>query len=445
MGPLFARRRHLWRRQMNSGPSLLDALPEPSARRLAIRVTPDALRRIRSPHPWVYDRSIDTVNHDDGAPGDIGVVFDKDRKFAAIGLWDPNSPIRLRMIHVGKPVTIDGAWFGQRIAESVERRQAIFDQHAQSGAAHRPGYRAVNGENDGLPALVVDCYADVAVIKLYSEIWYPHLRSIVDSVIATTNSSTVVLRLARNLQDRSSYGLADGDVLVGETPEGPILFSEGGLTFEADVLTGQKTGHFLDQRSNRMHVGELSEGKRVLDVFASTGGFTVHAAAGGATSVHAIDASQPTLDVVQRNLDHNADVPAVAACYVTTQAEDAFDAMGALSRSGHKYDIVIVDPPSFAQKAATVGRARAAYAKLTKLAIGLVEEGGILVQASCSSRVTRGEFFETVTEAAYEHGATFTELRRTGHDVDHPVSFDEGEYLKAGFWQVDPGYAGRRR
>ncbi|MGH1490236.1 MAG: class I SAM-dependent rRNA methyltransferase [Acidimicrobiales bacterium] len=427
---------------MSSGSSLLDALPEPSARRLAIRVTPDALRRIRSRHPWVYDGSIDSVNHDDGAPGDIGVVFDKNRKFAAIGLWDPNSPIRLRMIHVGKPVTIDGAWFGERIAESVERRQVIFDQHAQNAdAVHRPGYRAVNGENDGLPALVVDCYADVAVIKLYSEIWYSHLGSIVEAVIATTDSSTVVLRLARNLQERESYGLTDGDVLVGDAPDGPILFSEGGLTFEADVQTGQKTGHFLDQRANRIHVGELSAGKRVLDVFASTGGFTVHAAAGGATSVHAIDASQPTLDVVQRNLDHNANVPAVVGCEVTTQAEDAFDAMGALSRSGHKYDIVIVDPPSFAQKATTVGRARAAYAKLTKLAIGLVEEGGILVQASCSSRVTPEEFFETVAEAAYDHGATFTELRRTGHDVDHPVSFDQGEYLKAGFWQVDPGSA----
>jgi len=424
---------------MSGRSGLLEALPAPSARRLAVRVTPDALRRIRARHPWVYDRSIDSVNHQDGAPGDIGVVFDKNRKFAAIGLWDPNSPIRLRMIHVGNPVTIDGAWFGERIAESVARRQVIFDRHQSGGAAHGPGYRAVNGENDGLPALVVDCYADVAVIKLYSEIWYPYLATIVDAVIATTNSSTVVLRLARNLAKRESFGLGDGDVIVGDEPEGPILFSEGNLTFEADVQTGQKTGHFLDQRANRLHVGKLSGGKRVLDVFASTGGFTVHAAAGGAVAVHAIDASEPTLDVVRRNLDHNADIPSVAACKVTTEVDDAFDAMGAIGRSGAKFDLVIVDPPSFAQKAATVGRARAAYAKLTKLAIGLTKDDGILVQASCSSRVTPEDFFHTVTRAAFEHGATFTELRRTGHDVDHPVSFDEGEYLKAGFWRVDPG------
>ncbi|MGB5760542.1 MAG: class I SAM-dependent rRNA methyltransferase [Acidimicrobiales bacterium] len=428
---------------MSDGSGLLDAMPAPSTRRLAIRVTPDALRRIRARHPWVFDRSIDSVNHEDGAPGDIGVVFDRNRKFAAIGLWDPNSPIRLRMIHVGEPVMIDAAWFAERIAESVARRQAIFDRHlGASSAAHGPGYRAVNGENDGLPALVVDCYADVAVIKLYSEIWYPHLAPIVDAVIAATNSSTVVLRLARNLLERECYGLGDGDVIVGDVPEGPVLFSEGDLTFEADVRTGQKTGYFLDQRANRGHVRTLSAGERVLDVFASTGGFTVHAAAGGAVSVHAVDASGPTLDVIRRNLDHNANVPSVAACQVTTEVSDAFDAMGALSRAGRKYDLVIVDPPSFAQKATTVGRARAAYAKLTKLAIGLIQDGGILVQASCSSRVTPDDFFATVTGAALEHGATFTELRRTGHDVDHPVTFDEGEYLKAGFWRVDPG---RRR
>ncbi|MFK8024634.1 MAG: class I SAM-dependent rRNA methyltransferase [Ilumatobacter sp.] len=429
---------------MAHGTSLLDALPAPNERRLALRVTPDALRRIRARHPWVYDRSIDSVNHDDGAPGDVGIVFDKNRKFAAIGLWDPNSPIRLRMIHVGDPVTIDAGWFAERIAASVSRRQVIFDRHVGSGkAVHGPGYRAVNGENDGLPALVVDVYDSVAVIKLYSEIWYPHLRAVVDGVLAATSADTVVLRLARNLLERESYGLDDGDVIVGEVPEGPVLFSEGDLTFEADVQRGQKTGHFLDQRVNRLHVGRLARDKRVLDVFASTGGFSVHAAAGGATSVHAVDASEPTLDVLRRNLDHNADRPEVQACHVTTEVSDAFDAMGALARSGRKFDLVIVDPPSFAQKAATVGRARAAYAKLTKLAIGLVDDGGILVQASCSSRVTPTEFFDTVTEAAKEHGATFTELRRTGHDIDHPVTYDEGEYLKCGYWRVEPGWRSR--
>ena len=430
---------------MRPGSDLLAALPIPSQRRLAVRVTPDALRRIRGRHPWVYDRSVESVSPEDGAPGDLGIVFDRNRKFAAIGLWDPNSPIRLRMIHVGDPVTIDGAWFAERIEESVARRQVLFDRHVGSGrAAHGPGLRLVNGENDGLPGLVVDRYDHVAVVKLYSEVWFAHLRDVVAGVLAVGGTDTVVLRLARNLASVETYGLDDGDVIVGDVPDGPVLFSEADLTFEADVQRGQKTGHFLDQRLNRLAVGKISGGKRMLDVFASTGGFTVHAAAGGALSVHAVDASAPTLEVARRNLDHNADVPAVAACAVTTQVADAFDAMGALSRAGRRFDLVVVDPPSFAQKAADVGRARAAYAKLTKLAIGLIEDGGILVQASCSSRVTATDFFDTVTAAAEEHGADFTELRRTGHDVDHPVSFDEGEYLKAGFWRVETGSRRRR-
>lgn len=419
---------------------VLDGLPPVAERRLAIRVTPDALRRIRAGHPWVYDRSITSATHDDLPPGSLGVVFDRNRRFVGIGLWDPNSPIRLRMLHVGDPATIDGEWLAGRIRASVARRHDLLDHHRRSHpAAPGLGYRAVNGENDGLPSLVVDCYADVAVIKLYSEIWYPHLRSVVEAVKAVTGSSTVVLRLARNLADRERHGLSDGDVLTGPAPDGPVLFGEGGLTFEAEVRTGQKTGHFLDQRANRLLVGELSAGRRVLDMFASTGGFTVHAAAGGAVSVHAVDASGPTLEVVGRNLAHNAGVPAVAACRVTTEVGDAFDAMGALGRAGRRFDVVVVDPPSFAQKAATVGRARAAYAKLTRLAMAVVEPGGVLVQASCSSRVSPAEFFATVTEAAADHGATLTELRRTGHDVDHPIGYAEGEYLKAGFWRVEPG------
>ena len=129
------RRRCVTGSVVNTGSSLLDGLPAPSDRRLAVRVTPDALRRIRARHPWVYDRSIESVNHDDGAPGDLGIVFDRNRKFAAIGLWDPNSPIRLRMIHVGDPVTVDAAWFAERIAESVARRQVLFDRHVGSGRA----------------------------------------------------------------------------------------------------------------------------------------------------------------------------------------------------------------------------------------------------------------------------------------------------------------------
>lgn len=416
----------------------LGRLPTPGDRRLAVRVTPDALRRIRGGHPWLYDGSIESVSHD-GAPGDLGVVFDRNRRFAAIGLWDPGSPIRLKVLHAGSPTTVDDAWFRSRIAESVERRAPLWSGVRRGDL----GYRAVNGENDGLPSLVVDCYAEVAVIKLYSAVWFPYLRTVVDGVVEATDAEHVVLRLARGLQERESYGLGDGDVLVGDPPD-PVLFREGRLMFEADVRDGQKTGHFLDQRANRLFVAKMASGRSLLDLFASTGGFSVHAAAGGATRVHAVDQSAPTLAVAGRNRDRNAAVGGVADCEFTTECADAFDALGRIGRSSRRFDIVVIDPPSFAQKATAVDRATAAYAKLTRLAMGVVEPGGVLVQASCSSRVTSEEFFDTVTAAAVDHGARLTEIRRTGHDIDHPVTFPEGAYLKAGFWRVDTGRRAHR-
>ncbi|MEL6892266.1 MAG: class I SAM-dependent methyltransferase [Actinomycetota bacterium] len=411
------------------------ALPAPGARRLAIRVTPDAVRRLRGGHPWLYDGSIDSVSHD-GEPGDLGVVFDRDRKFAAIGLWDPTSPIQLKVLHAGSPTTIDAEWFADRLGTAVARRAPLWRDADRAML----GYRAVNGENDGLPGLVVDVYAAVAVVKLYTPAWFAHLRPVVDAAIAATGATTVVLRLARSVAGHElteRVGADDGDVIVGDPIDGPVLFTENGLTLEADVRAGQKTGHFLDQRTNHRIVRNLARGLDVLDVFASTGGFTAHAAAGGASSVHAVDISQPTLAVTERNLAHNASNPRVSACRVTTEVGDAFEVMERMTAEHRRFGMVIVDPPSFAQNAASIKTALGAYTRLTHLALSLVVDGGILVQASCSSRVTAADFFERIALVAEGRAIDLTLLRRTGHDIDHPVTFPEGAYLKAGVWRVE--------
>jgi 23S rRNA (cytosine1962-C5)-methyltransferase len=219
-------------------------------------------------------------------------------------------------------------------------------------------------------------------------------------------------------------------------PDGPVQFLESGLKFEADVRAGQKTGHFLDQRANRIRVGAMASGRDVLDVFASTGGFSVHAAAGGAASVHAIDLSAPTLAAAERNMALNVELDAVRRCAFSTEVGDAFEVMVQLARAGKTYDIVVVDPPSFAQRQSNVDGALRAYTRLTHLALRLVRSRGVLVQASCSSRVTADQFFDTVLDAAVSAGRSMSELERTGHDIDHPVGFREGAYLKAGFWRV---------
>jgi 23S rRNA (cytosine1962-C5)-methyltransferase len=407
----------------------LALLPSLGERRLAVRVTPDAYRQIRGGSPWLYDGSITSVSHE-GAPGDLAVIFDDDRKFAAIGLWDPSSPIRVKVLHQGAPATIDRSWWRSRISAALARRVSLTDDDTTTA------YRCVHGENDGLPGLVVDRYDQTAVVKLYTPAWFSHLAVLVDVLVELMTPVRVVLRLSRSVASGETFGLADGDTIVGDAPQGPVPFRERDLTMEADVVHGQKTGHFLDQRDNRALVRSMAAGASVLDVFASTGGFSLAAAAGGATSVHLVDQSAPALATAERNIGHNQRLGEVRRCAVHTTAGDAFKVLADLARKGEHFDIVILDPPSFASNQAAVPRALAAYARLTRLALAVVEPGGTLVLASCSSRVTADEFVSTVLAAAASAGADVHETRRTGHPVDHPIGFEYGAYLKAVYLTV---------
>jgi len=400
--------------------------------RLAVRLTPDGLRQVRGGHPWVFEGSIRSVGAE-GRSGDLAVVFDDKRRFAAIGLWDPGSPIRIKILHQGSPRPIDTGFWRERITSALDLRQVF----TAASDASQLGYRVVSGENDGLPGLVADRYADVLVVKVYSAAWLPHLDDVVDQLAAATGVTAVVLRGSRLVQDDPMWadaGCRDGDVVRGRLEDDTIRFRENGLWFDADVRHGQKTGHFLDQRANRAAVRDRAHGKDVLDVFCSTGGFTVHAAAGGAASVTSVDLSQPTLRMVEHNLFLNDDRPAVRSCRHEAVAGDAFQVLGRLAGEGRTFDLVVVDPPSFAQRQADVPGAERAYRRLTRSALRVIREGGTLVQASCSSRVPADRFFDLVASEADAAGRPLRLRTRTGHDIDHPVGFPEGAYLKAGFW-----------
>jgi hypothetical protein len=216
-------------------------LPRVSDRRLAVRVTAAALREIRAGSPWVFDGSITSVG-DAGAAGDLAVIFDDRRRFAAVGLWDPESPVRIKVLHAGAPVRIDGHWWRGTLHASLDRRASL----AVDGATN--AYRCVHGENDGLPALIVDRYDATLVVKLYSAALFPHLTTIVDELADLVGPERIVLRLARVVAAGDTFGLGDGETLLGQQPDRPVLFRERGLTMEADVVHGQKTGHYLDQR-----------------------------------------------------------------------------------------------------------------------------------------------------------------------------------------------------
>ncbi|MBZ0302931.1 MAG: class I SAM-dependent rRNA methyltransferase [Anaerolineae bacterium] len=406
-----------------------DSLPQPSERRIAVHVQPAAERALRSGHPWLFDQAIRKQSHD-GQPGDLAVIFDQKRRFLAVGLYDPDSPIRVRILQHWQQAAINADWFAERLRAAAAIRQPLIDQQTT-------GYRLVHGENDGLPGLIIDRYADTLVLKLYTAAWLPHLRDVIAGLQAIQPFDALILRLSRNMEAATlPLGLQDGQTLIGEAPEESVIFQENGLRFAADAAHGHKTGFFFDQRDNRAFVRKITSGRRVLDVFAYSGGFSVYAASGGATDVTSLDSSAPALAAAAANFALNQADTLVAAARHLTLAEDAFDGLERLYADGQRYDLVIVDPPAFAKNAAEVERALAAYTRLTGLALNVLAERGILVMASCSSRVTPDAFFSTVLRATSAAGRPCIEIKRSGHALDHPIGFPEGEYLKCLFAAV---------
>jgi 23S rRNA (cytosine1962-C5)-methyltransferase len=408
----------------------LSQLPGPSAKRIALRISAPAEHALRQGHPWVFDQSITEQSHT-GQPGDLAVIFDDKRRFLAVGLYDPTSPIRVRILQFRTPATINADWFQNKLASAARLRASLEGQNTT-------GYRLVHGENDGLPGLVLDRYAEVLVLKLYTPAWIPYLKEFCDALAQVSPATHLILRLSRALQKQTDllHGLSDGMTLSLLTPPSLILFRENGLIFESDPIHGQKTGFFLDQRDNRARVEKLSKDRSVLNVFAYTGGFSVYAARGGARQVVSVDSSAPALEAAVRNMAHNQNIPTVAAASHETIAEDAFEVLARMESQKRLFDLVIIDPPMFAQSEKQIEGAMSAYRKLTRLSLGVLQKGGTLVQASCSSRVDADSFFASIHQSAKEAGRGLTEIARTGHALDHPIGFAEGAYLKCLFATV---------
>ncbi len=393
-----------------------------SSPRLRLRLTAAAESIIRHGHPWVYSDSIREQNRE-GTTGELAVIYDRNDRFLAIGLYDALSPLRVRILHVGKPATLDSAWWAQHLRKSLERRQGL-------GTPDTTGYRLVHGESDGWPGLVLDRYGEVLVLKLYTGAWLPRLDEIAALIVAECQPVRLILRLSRNLQDDAArVGRTDGSTLFGAVDPGLAIFRENGLTFEADVLKGQKTGFFLDQRENRRIVEGLSAGAEVLNAFSFSGGFSLYAARGGARRVTDLDISRHALDSGARNFALNQDVAPVRGCQREALQVDVFAWLG--NAGARSFDVVILDPPSLAKREADRPEAIEAYARLAFEGMRRVRPGGWLLAASCSAHVRAEEFFSTVRSALSRTPQRWTEVQTTEHPVDHPADFPEGRYLKA--------------
>ena len=419
------------------------AMSKPATLRLRVTATAETI--LRSGHPWLFADSVREQNRE-GRAGDLAVVFDRKDKFLAVGLYDPDSPIRLRVLHVGKPQTLDAAWWREHLRRTLARREGMFD-------AETNAYRLINGESDGWPGLVLDRYDTALVLKLYTAAWLPRLGEIAALLKDELKPGRVVLRLSRNIQEhaRAEFGLEEGEKLSRDGGDGGeveakektslpspaaqdnplVVFTESGLRFEADVVRGQKTGFFLDQRENRRRVESLAAGREVLNAFSFSGGFSLYAARGGAKAVLDLDISSHALENARRNFALNSALPSVAACRHETLQTDAFTW---LERNvERKFDLVVLDPPSLAKRETERAGAIQAYAKLAASGIRSLRAGGVLVAASCSAHVSATEFFNAMHDAAHGSGRKLAELANTLHAADHPATFAEAQYLKCIF------------
>ena len=398
------------------------AAPSSGPPRLRLRVTAAVEQILRGGHPWLFAGSIREQNRE-GQMGELAVIYDRNNQFLGMGLFDPDSPLRVRMLHVGKPVALDDAWWWQRLQAALERRRGLFDEHTD-------GYRWVHGESDGWPGLVLDRYGAVLVLKLYTAAWLPRLQALVAMIFEALKPERLVLRLSRNIQQtvQRDFSLEDGQILRGKALTTCPVFLETGLRFEADAVRGQKTGFFLDQRENRRRVERQADGSDVLNAFSFSGGFSLYAARGGARSVTDLDISAPALEAAQRNFKLNQADAAVARCQHQTVKADAFEWLA--GNTERKFDLVILDPPSLARCETERAGAIAAYGQLAASGIRALRKEGILVAASCSAHVSAAKFFATVRRAAKESGRRFVELETTAHPPDHPATFPEAHYLK---------------
>lgn len=371
-------------------------------------------------HPWIFSGAIERM---DGEPaeGDIVDVYSKQGEFLARGHYQIGS-IMVRVLTFESSEEINAGWWEARIRGAYEVREAV-------GLTENPSttcYRLVHGEGDNLPGLIIDIYGATAVVQCHSVGMYISRALISDALrrVYGNRIASIYDKSAQTVPFKADLGAEDG-YIYGKGAEEPEAVLENGNRFLVDWARGQKTGFFIDQRANRELVGRYSHGRRVLNTFCYTGGFSVYALAGGAAEVVSVDSSAHAVELAIRNAELNFGKDALHEGIV----KDVFDYMRGTDK---RFDLVILDPPAFAKHHKVLGNALQGYKKLNARAISQIAPGGILFTFSCSQAVSRDLFRTTVFTAAAIAGRRVRILHQLSQPADHPVNIyhPEGEYLK---------------
>jgi len=379
-----------------------------------LRLAKELERSLRAGHPWVYADAL--MPPPPGlATGAVVDVATRDGRFVGRGLYDAGSPIAVRVATLDPAESLDGAFLRRRLASALAAREGAIDR------ATTDCFRWVNGEGDRLPGVVVDVYGPVAVVRFDGEAARVWRDGVVEALVALGAPLGL-----RHVYERSRG--ARGEVLHGGEPPRPVVVREHGAVFRVDVHAGQKTGFFLDQRDNRALLGRWARGRTVANLFGYTGGFSVQCARGGASRVVTVDVARQALADARENFAANGLDPAAH----DFDCVDAFEWLDAAVAAGRTFDLVIVDPPSFAPSEKALKKALVAYRDLNASALRVVAPGGLFASASCSSHVAMEPFLEVLRDAAVVANRPLRLLEVRGQPPDHPSlpAFPEGRYLK---------------
>lgn len=379
-----------------------------------VTLRPREERRLLDGHSWVFSNEIASVEGSPG-PGSVVEIRRHHGHRIGIGFYHPHSLIAVRLLsREARP--IDRGFFHERIHEALQRRQQLFPDDST--------YRMVHGESDGLPGLIVDRYGPYVVLQALSAGIDARLDLIADVLEDLLHPNAIIARNDSSL--RTLEGLAESVAVLRGSLEGEVEVLENGLRFGVDLLKGQKTGLFLDQKVNRRRIRRYARGRTVLDCFCNDGGFSLNAAIGGAGRVEGVDISPDATARARENARRNG---LSNVCF--TQA-DVFDDLRNRSHQAERYGMVVLDPPSFTKSRKTVATALRGYRTINTLAMGLLEPNGVLVSASCSHHIEREAFLEMLHESALKAGRTIQVAEVCGAAPDHPalLAMPETSYLK---------------
>ncbi|HCX20796.1 MAG: RlmI/RlmK family 23S rRNA methyltransferase [Flammeovirgaceae bacterium] len=376
-----------------------------------IALKPGKERSLERRHPWVFSGALNL--QEQIADGELVRVTNKKGRFLGIGHFQ-NASIAVRIISF-EDRAIDHSFWVETISDAKATRARLSLPNESTDI-----YRLVHGEGDQLTGLIIDVYGNTAVIQPHSQGMYLQAKEISEALKEVLGDSlkTCILKHPSHVKDDSA------EVLFGETKE-IYLAKEWGVTFQLDLLYGQKTGFFVDQRENRRRLGEYSKGKKVLNTFCYNGGFSLCALNAGAEKVVSIDVSKSAIEQTKENLKLNGYDPEVHECI----AMDTFDYM---QQNEQDFDVIVLDPPAFAKHMSARHNALKGYTRLNAMALRQIKPGGILFTFSCSQVVDKTLFYNAIVAAAIQAGRTVKVLERLSQPGDHPVSIfhPEGEYLK---------------